>query len=197
MDIEGEIKFFKGPESFRSWLEKNHQNKSQLWVGYYKKDSGRKSIDWPQSVDQALCFGWIDGIRKSLDEISYRVRFTPRKKRSHWSKVNIKRVQELQKQGLMTEFGLSAFRERDKKNEAKATHEQKEVVLDASYLSQLKGNELAMKNFERRPGGYQKQCFWWIMSAKREETRQKRLEILIKSSEKDEIIPPLRWSKYK
>src|SRR6185369_12147471 len=108
-----DIVFFKSASDFRKWLEVHHSTSQELWVGYYKKDSGKPSVTWPESVDEALCFGWIDGIRKSVDDLSYTIRFTPRRSRSIWSAVNIKRAQELIKQGLMQPTGLKAFQARE------------------------------------------------------------------------------------
>ncbi|MFY9574703.1 MAG: bacteriocin-protection protein, partial [Blastocatellia bacterium] len=121
------IRFFKSPADFRKWLEKHHATVEELWVGYYKKSSGKPSITWPESVDQALCFGWIDGIRKSVDELSYKIRFTPRRPGSIWSSINIKRAQQLQSEGLMLPEGLKAFQVRKENRSGIYSYEQRSI----------------------------------------------------------------------
>lgn len=191
-----DVIFFQDPDAFRKWLEKNHLVKTEQWVGFYKKNSGLKSITWPESVDQALCFGWIDGIRKSIDEISYKIRFTPRKPRSHWSAVNIKKMSMLKKKGLLKPAGIKAFSFKDDRKSERASYEQTgEVKLADKYLKVLKRDQQAWEDYCARPPSYRKQCIWWIMSAKREDTRSRRLELLIESCKKGVKIPPLRWQK--
>ena len=187
--------FFPESSDFRKWLQSHHKREPEIWVGYYKKGTGLPSISWPESVDQALCFGWIDGIRKGIDDVSYMIRFTPRKTVSHWSAVNIKRVKALTKTNLMKPSGLEAFGRRRKEKSAKASYEQDKVKLDRVYEKMLKANKKAWSYFKSTPPSYQKPCTWWVMSAKRESTRLRRLNVLISSSEKKETIPPLRWSK--
>jgi uncharacterized protein YdeI (YjbR/CyaY-like superfamily) len=177
-----EIKFFKTPNDFRKWLERHHATTRELWVGYYKKDTGKQSITWPESVDQALCFGWIDGIRKRVDEISYIIRFTPRKPRSIWSVVNIKRAQELCAQGLMQPAGLQAFEARTENRSGIYAYEQRSERLAAPYEKRLKQNKAAWDFFQAQTPSYRKLASWWVVSAKREETRLKRLEKLIEDS---------------
>jgi uncharacterized protein YdeI (YjbR/CyaY-like superfamily) len=172
-------KFFKTPADFRDWLEKNHASKQELWVGYYKKDSGKLSITWQQSVDQALCFGWIDSVRKSIDEISYMNRFTPRRPRSVWSNVNIKRVQELIEANLMQPAGLKAFEERKPEKSGIYSFEQKDQKLSDEYEQRLKARAEAWEFFQKQAPWYQRTVSWWVISAKKEETRQKRLDQLI------------------
>jgi len=197
MESESNPQYFQTPEEFRSWFTVNYQESSELWVGYYKKASGIRSITWPESVDQALCFGWIDGIRKSIDDKRYKIRFTPRRKRSHWSDVNIKKVKELKKMGLMTPDGLLAYEKRDEKKSKQATYEREKVLLRKDFQNKLKKNANAWSYFHNQSPSYQKQATWWIMSAKKEETRLKRLQILIESSEKEEVIPPMKWARKK
>lgn len=177
-----EIKFFKTQSEFRKWLKKNHEKVAEQWVGFYKKGSGKPSIDWPQSVDVALCFGWIDGLRKSIDEESYKIRFTPRKGSSHWSNVNIKRIKELMELGLVFPAGEKAFNGRDEKRVARAAYEQGELEFGAELEKIFKANKKAWEFFHSQPAGYCKTCIWWVISAKREETRLKRLEELINDS---------------
>ncbi|MEP1035024.1 YdeI/OmpD-associated family protein [Ekhidna sp.] len=188
--------FFATPSDFRKWLNENYSNEKELWVGYYKKATGKASITWPESVDQALCFGWIDGIRKKIDEEAYQVRFTPRKANSHWSHVNIKRIVELKKDGLITEAGLKAYRRKKPENTGRASFEQKDVKLSSKYESKLKANKEAWSFFNGKLAPtYRKQSIWWVMSAKREETRERRLKTLIECSTQGKKIPPLKWTK--
>jgi uncharacterized protein YdeI (YjbR/CyaY-like superfamily) len=173
------VKFFKTQSDFRKWLAAHHASETELWVGFYKKDSGKASITWPQSVDEALCFGWIDGLRKSIDDISYKIRFTPRRPRSIWSAVNIKRVGELTEQGLIHERGLKAFAARREYRSGIYSYEQRSPAMPAQYAKVLKKNAAAWKFFQTQSPSYRKTMNWWILSAKLEETRLKRLEKLI------------------
>ena len=191
------VKFFKTPSDFRKWLTAHHALETELWVGFYKKDSGKASITWPQSVDEALCFGWIDGIRKNIDEVSYKIRFTPRKQRSTWSAVNIKRVPELTEQGLMEAAGLKAFAARQENRSGIYSYEQRTPELPAQYSRKLKKNAAAWKFFQAQPPSYRKAVNWWVVSAKQEETRLKRLDKLIDDSAEGRRIPqftPMRKS---
>lgn len=190
-------RFFKTPADLRKWFAANHDKRQELWVGFYKKASGKASIDWPQSVDEALCFGWIDGLRKSIDDERYMIRFTPRKPTSHWSEVNIQRLKELTKQGLIQPSGLAVFNHRKEERSRRASYEQASVQLDGDYEKKLKVNKKAWEFFQTLSPSVQKQCIWWIMSAKREATRQSRLQTLISSSANSEVIPPLRWTQKK
>ena len=187
-----EITFFPKPSDFKKWLEKNHSSQIELWVGFYKKSTKIPSITWPESVDEALCYGWIDGIRKSIDDESYKIRFTPRKPRSIWSAVNIERVAELTKMDRMQREGLAAFDKKSKERSIKYAYEQKNVQLDKTYQKKIKENKQAWGFYEKLAPSYKKQTVWWIMSAKKEETRLRRLDVLIKSSEEGQKIPPLR-----
>jgi uncharacterized protein YdeI (YjbR/CyaY-like superfamily) len=175
-------RFFATPEAFRAWLEKNHTTKSEMLVGFYRKDSGKKSITWPESVDEALCVGWIDGIRKTIDEISYTIRFTPRQVKSKWSAVNIKRVAELTKLGRMKPPGLAIFEQRDASQAEGYSYERKEAQLDAAMEKHFRANKTAWTFWEAQPPYYKRTLSWWVISAKREETRAKRLEQLIAAS---------------
>jgi uncharacterized protein YdeI (YjbR/CyaY-like superfamily) len=185
------IKFFKNQSELRLWFEKNHDKKTEQWIGFYKTNSGKANITWPQSVDEALCFGWIDGIRKSIDEKSYKIRFTPRKSRSIWSKVNINRVAELTKLGLMQPSGLHIFNKRDAEISNRYSFERESVILKEEYEKKFRKNKTAWNYFESLPVSYKKPAIWWVMSAKKEETQIKRLDILINDSEKGQKIPPL------
>ena len=187
--------FFKNQNELRKWFEKNYNKKKEIWIGFYKKDSGKANFTWSQSVDQAICFGWIDGIRKSIDEESYMIRFTPRNPRSNWSAVNIKKVKELTKLNLMHPAGIEAFQKREEKRSEVYSFEQNKVKLNSNYELQFKLNKTAWKFFQSLPPSTKKPSIWWVMSAKREETQLRRLNVLIKSSEKKEKIPPLIISK--
>lgn len=182
-------KFFKTPPDFRNWLKAHHNKEKELLVGFYKKDSGRPSITWPESVDEALCFGWIDGIRRRIDEDSYSVRFTPRRKSSVWSTVNINRANELIREKRMTPAGQKAFAARKENRSGIYSYEQRSAELVEPYASKLRRNKAAAKFFESQTPSYRKAMNWWIVSAQKEETRLKRLEILIKHSAAAQNIP--------
>ena len=177
-------KFFRTPKDFEIWLEKNHATATELWVGFYRKDSGKPSITWPESVDQALCFGWIDGIRKRIDEISYQIRFTPRRRGSIWSAINIKRAEELVRQKQMRPTGLKAFAARIENKSGIYSYEQRSTELNQPYAKLLKKNKAAWNFFEQQPPFYRKMIGWWIISAKKEETRMARVAKLISESAK-------------
>ena len=160
--------FFATPAEFRVWLEAHHETVQELWVGYFKRGSVKPSITWPESVDEALCFGWIDGLRKSIDNVSYRIRFTPRKPRSTWSAVNINRVAELTQLGRMQPAGLKAFAERAEDKSAIYAYEQrKQVALDAADQHRFRANQAAWEFFQSQPPGYRTAAIWWIVSAKK------------------------------
>jgi uncharacterized protein YdeI (YjbR/CyaY-like superfamily) len=177
-------KFFRTPLHFQRWLEKNHAKKRELWVGFHKKASGRPSITWPESVDEALCFGWIDGIRKRIDEISYEIRFTPRRRGSIWSAINIKRARELAKEKRMRPAGLKALAARIENRSGIYSYEQRRAELEEPYNSRLKKNKPVWDFFQARPTSYRKMMSWYIMSAKTEETRSRRFEKLMKAAAK-------------
>ena len=184
--------FFANTSELRKWFEKNHDKEKELFVGYYKTNTGKPSVTWSESVDQALCFGWIDGIRKSLDETSYTNRFTPRRPGSVWSDINIKKVEELTKKGMMHAAGIEAFNKRDEKKSRTYSYERKIVQLDKNSEKQFKQNKKAWKFFQSQPPSYQKPVISWVISAKHDETKQKRLSTLIKDSEEDQRIKQLR-----
>lgn len=186
------VLFFESPGDFREWLADNHDQKEEQWIGYYKVATNKPSIRWEESVREALCFGWIDGLRKSIDEESYKIRFTPRRKDSHWSDKNIRMVEELIEDGKMESPGFKIFNHRNKKNSKQASYEQENLELKEEYRNQIMENEKAWTFFQELAPGYTRRSVHWVMSAKREDTRQKRLKILIKSCEKQEKIPPLQ-----
>lgn len=175
--------FFTSPKDFRKWLEENHQTATEIIVGFYKVGTKKPSMTWSEAVDQALCFGWIDGIRKSIDEESYSNRFTPRKANSNWSAINIKKVEELTKAGLMTPAGLKAFDLRKEEKSRIYSHETEAVELNNLYIKLFRANKKAWEFFERQAPSYKKATIHWIMSAKQEKTRLSRLQKAIKESE--------------
>ncbi|HLE57199.1 MAG TPA: YdeI/OmpD-associated family protein [Rhodothermia bacterium] len=186
-------RFFPTPADFRVWLEKNHDKEDVLWVGFYKKATGIPSITWPESVDEALCFGWIDGLRKSHDDVSYRIRFTPRKPTSNWSAKNVARVEELIAEGRMRPSGMRAYEARLEHKTAVYSFEQREdAAFDPAYDKRFKANTKAWTNFQSMPPGYIRTATFWVMSAKREETRERRLATLIEDSENERKVKPLR-----
>ncbi len=190
-----DITFFQSPSEFRKWLEEHHDSTQELLVGFYKKSSGKPSITWPEAVDEALCFGWIDGVRKSIDESSYTIRFTPRKSSSTWSAVNIKRIGELTELGLMQPAGLKAFHERKQEKSRLYAYEEDVRKLDGIYEEQFRANQKAWNFFQAQAPSYQKVANWWVMSAKKEETRLNRLTTLIADSEKGlKLAMFTRWS---
>jgi uncharacterized protein YdeI (YjbR/CyaY-like superfamily) len=193
--IASDIIYFQTPARFRKWFEKNQAVSQVLWVGFYKKGSGKPSITWPESVDEALCFGWIDGIRKSLDETSYTIRFTPRKPRSIWSAINIKRAQELIELGRMQPAGLAAFQARKEDRSRRYSYEQQGLKLAGEYEKKLKANRKAWNFWSAQPPGYRRTAGWWVMSAKKEVTRLRRLEQLIVDSASERIISSMARTK--
>ena len=176
--------FFPTPVAFRAWLKQNHETSREQWIGFHRKASGRPSITWPESVDEALCVGWIDGLRKTIDAESYKIRFTPRKKESNWSAVNIARVKELTKQGRMRPAGLKAFALRKaEKSGIYAYENRKTAVLAKADEKQFRAKPKAWEFFQRQPPGYRQIMIWRVITAKKEETRRRRLETLIAASE--------------
>lgn len=182
------LKFFPTQSEFRQWLEKNHKTETELFVGFYKVASNKPSITWSQSVDQALCFGWIDGVRKSIDNESYCIRFTPRRKNSNWSAINIKKVAELTNAGLMTQSGQMAFSLMKESRSKIYSNDMEPVCLALNYEKQFKNNKIAWDFFRKQAPSYQKLTIHWIMNAKQEKTRQSRLEKTITESEKQKRI---------
>ena len=174
--------FFKTPSDFRKWFEKNHSTAPELLVGFYKKGSGKPSITWPESVAEALCFGWIDGVRRRVDDESYTIRFSPRRPRSVWSAINIKMAQGLVAEGRMQAAGLKAFEARKENRSGIYSYEQRPQELTEPYKSKFQANKDAWAFFQAQPAGYRKMVCWYVISAKKEETRLQRLERLIAES---------------
>jgi uncharacterized protein YdeI (YjbR/CyaY-like superfamily) len=187
--------FFKTQPDFRRWFEKHHDTSKELLVGVYKKGSSRSSITWPESVDEALCFGWIDGIRRSIDDISYTIRFTPRKTTSTWSVINIRRAQELIDQGLMRPPGVAALQLRKENKSGIYSYEHRSEKLPEPYEKEIKRNKAAWAFFQAQSPWYRKTVGWWVVSAKKEETRLKRLAKLIEDSANGRTIGPATRNK--
>jgi len=176
-------KFFAKPSEFRKWLKANHKKETELVVGFYKVGSGKPGLTWSQSVDEALCFGWIDGVRTSIDEDSYQIRFTQRKSSSTWSTLNIKKIEQLTQQGLMQPAGIAAFEKRKEARSNIYSHENEETELAPAFEKQFKSNKKAWTYFQSLAASYKKLSKHWVMGAKQEATRVKRLQQLIKESE--------------
>ena len=175
--------FFTTPRELRLWFEANHETAAELIVGFHRKSTGRPSLTWPEAVDEALCFGWIDGVRRRIDETSYTNRFTPRKPRSNWSAVNIARVAELTAEGRMRPAGLAAFERRTEARSAVYSYEQRHLAeLEPAERAALEANEAARTFWEAQPPGYRTTATYWVASAKRPETRARRLAQLIEDS---------------
>jgi uncharacterized protein YdeI (YjbR/CyaY-like superfamily) len=193
MNLDIQPTFFARQSDFRKWLEQNHDSESELFVGYYKVGSGKPSMTWSESVDQAICFGWIDGIRKSIDADSYFIRFTPRNPKSIWSAVNIKKVETLTAQGLMKAAGIAAYNLRKAHKSGTYTYENKEIKLPEEFEKEFISNEKAWAYFQAMPFSYRKPAIYWVMSARQETTRNKRLDELIRDSEAGRKIKPLSY----
>lgn len=186
------LKFFPTQVDFRRWLQKYHDKEKVLWVGYYKKSTGKQSITWPESVDEALCFGWIDGIRKSIDKEAYKIRFTPRKPTSIWSARNLERFVAMEEEGKMKPAGRKARTHKQEKRSKRYSYEREKVKLTKEYVEAFRANKKAWKFFSSLPPSVKKPSIWYVMIAKREDTRLRRLDTLISCSEEGTRIPPLR-----
>jgi uncharacterized protein YdeI (YjbR/CyaY-like superfamily) len=185
------VTHFRTAAAFRRWLGKHHDTASEVIVGFYKKGTGKPSITYPEALDEALCFGWIDGVRRRIDDESYSQRFTPRRRNSIWSQVNIRKVTELQKAGRMTDAGLRAFEARDEKKSMRYSFENRPQRLPAGLEQRFKANKPAWSFFLAQPPGYRRLMIWYVMSAKKEETQIRRLERLVGFSERSERVPLL------
>jgi uncharacterized protein YdeI (YjbR/CyaY-like superfamily) len=181
-------KFFSTQADFRRWLEENHDKESELVVGFYNVKSGKQSMTWSEAVDQALCFGWIDGVRRKVDAESYSNRFTPRRANSNWSAVNIKKVEELTAKGLMKPAGIAAFEKRKEEKSAIYAYENERKQFSEELEKLFRANEKAWNFFEKQANWYKKQMTGWVMTAKQETTRARRLEKLIAESENEKRL---------
>lgn len=183
---------FETPEAFRAWLARHHESASELWVGYFRKATRKPSMTWEESVDEALCFGWIDGVRKRIDAERYMIRFTPRRKGSVWSAVNIGRVAALTDQGRMRPAGLSAFEARREDRSGIYAYEQRaSATFEPAFEQRFRADEGAWAYFEARPPSYRQAAIRWVMTAKKEETRERRLAALIEDSAAGRPVGPV------
>jgi uncharacterized protein YdeI (YjbR/CyaY-like superfamily) len=181
--------YFKSPAQFRAWLEKHHASRTELLVGFFRVATGKPSLTWPESVDQALCFGWIDGVRRSVDASRYTIRFSPRKPRSNWSKINLAKIAALRGAGLMHPAGEKAYAAREEQRTGVYSFEQeKPLQLSAAYLKRLKANRKAWDFFQTQAPYYRRTVVFWVMNAKKEETREKRLNTLIADSSRNRRV---------
>jgi uncharacterized protein YdeI (YjbR/CyaY-like superfamily) len=185
--------FFSSPSEFRAWLEEHHETSSELWVGYYKKATRKPTMTWSEAVDEALCFGWIDGKLQRIDEERHRQRFTPRRPSSNWSAINIAKVAELRKQGRMTPAGEAAFAARREDRSAVYSYERRhEAAFDAEQDAQFRANETAWAWFSDQSASYRQLATFWVVSAKRPETRARRLATLLECSAEGRRVPALQ-----
>lgn len=187
--------FFPTQKDLHKWFQKNHKKEKEFLIGFYKVSSGKPSITWSQSVDEAICFGWIDGIRRSIDDESYCIRFTPRSPKSNWSAINIKKVEELTKLGLIKPEGLHAFGLRKENRSKIYSYENSAVIFDKSNEEKFKANKQAWKHFQSMPPSYQKTTTRWVMSAKQETTRLKRLDELMRDCAAGKKIKAMSYGK--
>jgi uncharacterized protein YdeI (YjbR/CyaY-like superfamily) len=192
MPTPKDVIFFETPAQLRAWFEANHESAGALWVGQHRKSTGRPSVTWAEVVDQCLCFGWIDGVRYSIGNESFAQRVTPRRKGSNWSAVNIKRFAELDAAGLVHPKGRAAFEARDGARSAAYSYENRDRSLDEEMEANFRKHAAAWKFFESQAAWYRKAAAHWVVSAKREETRIKRLQALIDHSKNGEKVPPLK-----
>ncbi len=197
MEIAKSILFFKTQAELRKWFQQNYLNETEAWIGFYNKKSNKIGITWKQLVDEALCFGWIDGIRKKIDDDCYCNRITPRKKKSNWSAINIQRIQELIDAGLVSELGKQVFFNRDLSKQQAASYEHEQVVFPDELLQKLKSNKKAWQYFEAQSNSYKKAAIVHVMGAKQLETQLRRMEILINDSENHLHLKHLRRTKVK
>jgi len=186
--------YFASPDEFRAWLDANYLAERELLVGFYKKGTGKPSMSWPESVDQALCYGWIDGVRRRVDDERYTIRFTPRKAGSTWSAVNIARAGELIELDLMQPAGLAAFDARREDRSRTYSYEQAEAALSDEFGATFRANPAAWDFFQSQAPSYRRIATYWVVSAKREETRRKRLATLIEDSAAGRRIGQFKWS---
>ena len=185
--------FFPSPAEFRAWLEENHETAGEVLVGFYKKKAGKPSMTWSESVDQALCFGWIDGKGRSLGDEAHTIRFTPRRPKSNWSAINIAKVAKLTEEGLMRPAGLAAFERREEARSGVYSYEQRHLAkLAPEQEAEFQANPEAWEWFQAAAPSYRKAVIWWVTSAKRPETVAKRLRQLIDDSAAGLEVPPLR-----
>jgi uncharacterized protein YdeI (YjbR/CyaY-like superfamily) len=185
-----DVKVFASAANFRAWLEANHDSAGEQWVGYYKKGVPKTSMSYSESVEEALCFGWIDGLTRRIDEEVYAIRFTPRRRTSNWSAVNIAKVAELTAAGRMHPAGMKAFEERDRRKDAVYSYERPEQELSPEFIGRFKADETAWAFWQSRPPSFKRQASYWVMSAKRPETRERRFTALVAESRAGRLPAP-------
>jgi uncharacterized protein YdeI (YjbR/CyaY-like superfamily) len=184
--------YFSSPQDFYDWLEQNHETADEVYVGFFKQHTGKRAMSWSEAVDQALCFGWIDSRTNSVDDDRYMQRFTPRKPGSNWSKINVEKVAKLKEAGLMRPAGLAAFERRTDDKTGVYSFEREKPELAPEYEARLRANTAAADYFDSRPHWYRRTAIHLVMSGKREETRERRLEQLIEDSAAGRDIKQLR-----
>jgi uncharacterized protein YdeI (YjbR/CyaY-like superfamily) len=190
--------YFSSPGEFRAWLEEHHETETEVWVGYWKKATGKPSLVWSEAVDEALCFGWIDGVLRGIDDERHVQRFTPRKPASNWSAINVAKVERLRAEGRMRPAGEAAFaRRRDDRSGIYSYEQRHNARLEPDEQARFEANAAAWEYFASRPPSYRKPALWWVVSAKKPETRERRLATLIEQSAAGEPINQLRPRKRK
>ena len=190
-----DVRFVATPEELRDWFDANHETADELWLGYYRKSTGRPSVDWSQAVDEALCVGWIDGVRRSVDDTTHVQRFTPRRKGSTWSAINVAKVAALTREGRMRPAGLAAFEARTAANTAIYSYERAAATFSPDEEARLRATPDAWADWEARPPSYRRAVTHWVTSAKGAATRERRLEALIADSAAGRKVGPMRWSR--
>ncbi len=190
-----DVRFFATPAELRDWFDANHETADELWLGYYRKSTGRPSVDWSQAVDEALCVGWIDGVRRSVDDTRHVQRFTPRRKGSTWSAINVAKVATLTNEGRMRPAGLAAFEARTAANTAIYSYERAAAAFSPDEEARLRAKPAAWADWEARPPSYRRAVTHWVTSAKGAATRERRLEALIADSAAGRKVGPMRWSR--
>lgn len=190
-----DVRFFATPDELRDWFGANHQTADELWLGYYRKSTGYPSVDWPQAVDEALCVGWIDGVRRSVDATSFVQRFTPRRKGSTWSAINVAKVAALTEAGRMRPAGLAAFEARSDANTAIYSYEQPAAAFTPEEEARFQANTAAWADWQARPPSYRRAVTHWVTSAKQAATGARRLDTLIADSAAGRKVKPMRWSR--
>ena len=187
--------FFTTPTLFKDWLKSNFASEKVLWVCYFKKHTRKASISWEESVEEALCYGWIDGLRKSIDDETYKIRFTPRRKDSIWSQKNIDTIARLIKAKRIKESGLVAYNYRKESKSTIYSYEMEALELSADFLKRLRKDKMALAYYTKMPPSSKRHSNRWVMSGKKEETRERRFLILLKSCLAAELVPLLQWTK--
>lgn len=193
--VPHDVRFFETSAELRDWLDANHTTAGELWLGIYRKSSGRTGVDWSQAVDEALCVGWIDGIAKGIDDVSRAQRFTPRRKGSNWSAINVAKVAELTAQGRMRPAGVEAFEARTPERTAIYAYEQEATALTDGETAKFRADEAAWADWEGRSPSYRKTVTHWVTSAKQLATRERRLAQLMEDSRAGQPVGPMRWAR--